>query len=649
VARSRNRKAAFSKDAGRRHAGKPTSQEPLAAPALEIDSKRERYFAISVIAILLAFGAYKSIALYGAYPVPNPDFPAFVQVGKQLLKFKVPTDFKRLPMVGILQVLLSHLMLGDQPVLTAGWVLNGIFSALSVVLLWRVGKRIIGDSAIWLAVLAMLNPWVLRSQVNPIAETSMIFFTLATFFFMFKDSSLAYLFACCASMVRYECAVLIPIAFIMDMIKRKGLRQRLWAVLWAVLASVPMGLWMLGTKMAWKQPGARRAYIGDFTSSSHLGMEYVETLWNATFRATLQLPAAAKAMFIRASSAEAASIADSMNTLFTVVKVITAIAIIIAVVWSLYRRQWNFVALLLFFGIYVGIHAARKATHQRYCVPVIWLAFLLCTYGLQMAWRSINIKNWIPKLVVIFLQVALFVGATVWLIMLVPYMQRLAPVCVKGAYLPYVAAGALILTVIVRLCLFKLKFLGRDLALTAVVCLMVVSSHFTTARVIDNGSYYIEFKHMLDWYKATAKPGERLATRWTHVLKLMTKKDARNIVPLTRLKSDTFAGFIQNCYEKNISYVACNSRGSPKTKVGLAAVRAKLVNPRSVGPFEFIKRIQMSRDIWINIFRLHQPPESKKNRSAEIEGTGARRHKLADLIPRVPTSRWRAGISFNYL
>jgi len=588
----------------------------LAAPALEIDGKRQKYFAIFAITILLAFGAYKSIALYGAYPVPNPDFPGFVQVARRLLKFRLPSDFKRLPMVGIMQVLLSRLMPGDQPVLTAGWVINAVFSALSVVLLWRVGKRIIGDSAIWVAVLAMLNPWVLRSQVNPIAETSMIFFTLATFFFMFKDLSWAYLFACCASMVRYECAVLIPIAFVMDMIKRKGTRQRLRAVLWTALASVPMGLWMLGTKMAWKQPGARRAYIGDFTGKSHLGMKYVETLWDATFKVALQLPAAAKAMFVRTTSAEAASVADSMNTLFTVAKIITAVAVIVAIVWGIYRRKWNVVALLLFFGIYIAIHAARKATHQRYCVPVIWPAILLCVYGLQAAWRSINIKNWIPKLAVIFLQVVCFAGATVWLIMLIPFMQKLAPVCEKGKYLPYAAGAALILTVIVRACLFRLKFLARDLVLTALVCLMVTGFHFTTARVIDNGSYYIEFKHMLGWYKANAEPGERLATRWTHVLKLMTKKHSRNIMELTRLKSDTFAGFIQNCYEKNITYVACNSRGSPKTKRGLEAVREKLVHPRSVGPFELVQRIEISRDIWINIFRLHRPQESQNNISA---------------------------------
>jgi hypothetical protein len=595
---------------------KQAAQKPISPMLPEIDTKREKYFAIFVMLILLVFAIYKSIALFGAYPVPNPDFPGFVRIGQRLLRFNIPYDYKRLPMVGILQVLLSHLIGGDQPILTAGWVLNGIFSALSVVLFWRVGKRIIGDSAIWLGVLAMLNPWILRSQVNPIAETSMIFFTLMTFFFMFKDSSWMYLFACFASMVRYECAALIPIAFLMDMIKRQGLRQRLWAFLWAGIASVPMGLWMFGTKLAWQKPGAKRAYIGHFTGSSHLGMAYVETLWDATFKVVLQLPAAAKAMFTGTiSPSEAASIMTSANTLFTTAKVITAIAIIVAVVWGIYRRQWNFLAMLLFFGIYVGIHAARKKTHQRYCVPVIWTAILLCGYGLQCAWRTINIKNWVPKLAIIFLQAALFVGATVWLIMLIPYMQRLAPFCAKGAYLPYVAGGALILVVILRLCLFKLKFLGRDLALTAIVCLMIVSSHFTTARVIDNGSYYIEFKHMLDWYKANAKPGERLATRWTDVLKLMTKKNAANIVPLSGFRSDTFAGFIEKFYEKNITYVACNSRGSPKTKVGMGPIREKLVHPRSVGPLKFVKRIEVSKKMWINIFRLQPAPKEQNNAS----------------------------------
>jgi len=197
----------------------------------------------------------------------------------------------------------------------------------------------------------------------------------------------------------------------------------------------------------------------------------------------------------------------------------------------------------------------------------------------------------------------------VWLIMLIPFMQKLAPFCEKGKYLPYAAAAALILIVVVRACLFKLKFLTRDLALTAVVCVLVAGMHFTTAGVIDNGTYYIEFRHMLDWYNANAGPQEKLATRWTHVLRLMTKKNAHNIIELTTLASDTFEGFIQNCYDNDITFVACNSRGSSKTKKGLGEIRKQLSRPNHIGPFEFVRRIEISKNIWINIFRLHRPAD----------------------------------------
>jgi len=45
------------------------SPKKLVAPTvLEIDGTKEKYFAVFVLIILLAFGTYKSIALFGAYP-----------------------------------------------------------------------------------------------------------------------------------------------------------------------------------------------------------------------------------------------------------------------------------------------------------------------------------------------------------------------------------------------------------------------------------------------------------------------------------------------------------------------------------------------------------------------------------------------------
>ena len=246
----KRRKSTARASADRKRSQPPARQKTLSLPDTTLDTIREKRFEIVVLVVILAFGVYKSIALWGAYPIPNPDFPGFISVGKHLLTFQVPEKFKRAPAVGIFQVLLTYL-LGPNNELNAGWLLNAILAPLNIILIWRIGKRFIGNAAIFLAIVAMLNPWVLRSQVNPIAETTMIFFILITFLFIFKHSNWAYVFASIAAIVRYECTALILIAFLMDMVTRKTNKQRLLAFCWAALASVPFLLWMLGTYLTW--------------------------------------------------------------------------------------------------------------------------------------------------------------------------------------------------------------------------------------------------------------------------------------------------------------------------------------------------------------------------------------------------------------
>ena len=120
-------------------------------------AKRQQYFEIFLIAAFLAFGIYQSVLFFGHQVVPISDFPDIVRIGHELLSFKVPTRFKQAPVVGILQALLSYLVGGQHPDLTAGWLLNAILHPLNLVLLWLVGKRIVGKSAIWFAIIAILN------------------------------------------------------------------------------------------------------------------------------------------------------------------------------------------------------------------------------------------------------------------------------------------------------------------------------------------------------------------------------------------------------------------------------------------------------------------------------------------------------------
>ena len=146
--------------------------------SLDNDIAKERYIHIAAIALLLLFGAYLSWLYFGHQVVPNPDFPGFVRVAESLLAFEVPGNFKRAPVLGLLMVPLGKLMPGLHPVLTAGWLLNAVFYIFNGLLFYLIAKRFIGKSAVWPALLIMVNPWSVAMLVQPLVETTLVFFFL---------------------------------------------------------------------------------------------------------------------------------------------------------------------------------------------------------------------------------------------------------------------------------------------------------------------------------------------------------------------------------------------------------------------------------------------------------------------------------------
>ena len=141
---------------------------------------QQKYFDIICIVVLLALGSYHSLLYFGHQAVPNSDWPCFVETGKAVLALKAPVDYKRAPVLGIMQIAISKLMPGPYPELAAGWLLNAILHPLNLVLLWLIAKRIIGKAAVWFALIAGINPYVIDMLRHPIAETTLLFFILFT-------------------------------------------------------------------------------------------------------------------------------------------------------------------------------------------------------------------------------------------------------------------------------------------------------------------------------------------------------------------------------------------------------------------------------------------------------------------------------------
>jgi len=601
----------------------PKSKPVDSVTNIEADelAKRERHFELFVIAALLAFGIYQSVLYFGHKVVPISDFPDIVKVGHDLLSFRLPARFKQAPVVGLLQASLSYLVGGQHPDLTAGWLLNAILHPLNLVLFYLVGKQIVGRAAIWFALVAILNHWVLYMLTEPIMETTLLFFLLLTFYLIFKRSNWCYVFASIATMVRYEGAALILAAFVMDMIRRKDKRERIRAFLCSALALVPLALWMLGTVLTWERGTSHyfnvlftkkytEAFSGSVEGRTGIGL-HMRLLWTVGFRPLFALTAAAKASFVRLTAGEI----ESIKTFFSISQIIAIVSFAFGAIYGLCRRQWKILALLLFFVPYFLLHALYPYPLQRFHTTIFWIALLLSLLGLQSAWRLVDRDGKLPKPVVLILQALVVLILIIWFVSLVPYLPKMAPVSPKSASLPWVAMVVVGLIFAGRIYIYRARYVVRELSILALMCLIIVSNQFMVVRLLGDGQQDKEFKQLADWYIDNAEPGEKLGVYMAGVVKMFAPRYTDHVVRLPQAESPS--EFVKACYKEGITYVVWATREGLSDqhtgykRFGLHKNIADLRTPKDVGPYQFVAQVGSKRG-YVNIFRFRRPVEVKR-------------------------------------
>jgi len=577
----------------------------------EQTARQEKYFMFFSAGVLLLFGIYHSVLYFGHTVVPNPDFAAFIQTGRSILSFELPTSFKRVPLLGILQACTGYFVGGDHSDLTAGWLLNSILHPLNLLLFWLVCRQLIGKSAIWIALILIINPQVLYLLTEPIAETTLLFFVLLTFYFIFKRSSWSYLFASLTSMVRYEGAVLIFAAFVIDMIYRRSNRERLFAFLYSSLASIPLALWIVGTCVFWKGQGAGHylsvfggSYEGAFSGSmeNRVGFApHAVALWRVGFQF----------LFLPSSGANRSFV----NMLWGTNKIFIAVAFLCGSIYGLSKRNWNILALLLFIVPYFVAHSRWPWPLQRYYSPISWMVLLVCWYGLQGIWKLINGKGRVPKWLIMILQSVLLAMCLIWLVALFPDFRKLASGNNKSSSLPYVAMAISGGIVAFRIYVYKGRYFLREILIMSLVCLIIISNQFAVVRVVGDGQKEKEFKLLADWYIKNAKAGEKLGVYMAPVVRLYAQKYVDDIVSFPKAKSPE--DFVKACYEQDITYVVWATReGLSRQHQGyllnnLDKNIAFLSKSGNIGPYEFMGQVG-SRRGYVNIFRLRKPTSVMK-------------------------------------
>ncbi|MDD5011008.1 MAG: hypothetical protein PHQ00_02680, partial [Phycisphaerae bacterium] len=523
----------------------------------------------------------------------------------QLLSFQLPTDYKRVPLVGILQVLLGRIVGGTHPDLTGGWLLNSIVHSLTIVMLWLAGRKIIGRAAIWFAIIAIINPFGLQLLTEAIAETPMLFFIWLSFYLIFIRSKWAYLAASLATMVRYECAALIAGAFVLDMIEGQNKKERWLAFGLSVLASIPLVIWLIGTVIHSHNLGATHylnIFKKDYTSHFVEGVQnrtgivrHLNILWQVGFYPLLTpSPQAGK------------SLADAI---FTINKVIVVASFLFGSIYGLYKKQWKILVLLIFLLPYFWVHSKYPYPIHRYHATIFAVVMLICIYGLCAFWNLF--KDKLPAPAVVFAQTLLILTALIWFLILAGHLPKLAPMSRASVSLPYVAILVVFAAFIAERFIYKVK--PRDFVVLAAMILMIVSNQFLVAAVVGNGERDIEFKYLVEWYRSNAKPDEKLVTTVPIILQIMAPDFKDNFIHTNTFDANNPTDFAKECYERNITYVAWDSREGliPHDyyyKSWKMANIAPLIAGRDIGPYQFITQIRVNQRRYINLYRLRYPP-----------------------------------------
>ena len=558
---------------------------------------REKTVHAFILIILFLFGIYLSILYYGYHEVPNPDFTSFFETGRQLLSLHLPDSYKRAPILGILQVLLSSIIDSRYPDLTAGWVLNSCLLPLNLILFWLVGRKIIGRTALWISLISIINPWTVEMAMQPIAETLLLFCILLTFYAIFNRSRWAYLFASVTTMVRYEGALLILIVFALDMLEQK--KEDNWSkpFLYAVLSSVPFGLWILVTLLNWQTQG-NTYYLKEMGATSEgkiLWFEYIKLIWQMGVRHLFE------------TNVFASEILSHMASRF--IKVMTLLSFIFGVGYGLFKRNWKILALIIFLVGYLFIHAVHAVLLYRYCVPVYWIVLLICAYGIINGWEWINRVKIITEKAIWVLQVLSLILITVWLFLLVLHIPKIAFISPQSISVPYVFACTATFMFFAQTLQYGNKLLLKNITITLLIILIGFSNQFQLVKTVNDGKEDLEFKLLSEWYTENAKSGETMLSTMSNVIKIFAPGSKDVFKHISTIPAKDPDAFIEACYSKGIDYVVWDSRlcSKPDSRYGtLWKVEniETLKKPHNSGPFIFVKQIQVGKNRVVNIFQL---------------------------------------------
>jgi hypothetical protein len=237
---------------------------------------------------------------------------------------------------------------------------------------------------------------------------------------------------------------------------------------------------------------------------------------------------------------------------------------------------------------------------------------LICIYGLQNFWKLLNDRFKLPKGVVVMVQVVVIIIAIIWTLDLSGFLSRLTQMSQASVSLPYVAIFVSIISFAAMLFVYKENVM-KSIVILVLMILIIISNQFAVAGIVGNGGRDIEFKYLADWYVQNAKKGEKLVSTMANLLMVLLPEYKDNFVEIDAFTdANSPEDFIRKCYEKNVTYIAWDSRiglavGDSYYKIWKMQNIAMLAAGRDIGPYQIVGRLITNQRRYIYVYRLRKP------------------------------------------
>jgi hypothetical protein len=535
--------------------GKSTKAlKPTPLDSIEPDYNK-RLAEYITIGFLVALGLIYSLHFLGHFVFPNPDFAAFLQVGRKWLHFQIPGSMKRAPLFSIITALAGIFFPTPDRNLFGTELYNAIMLPAVMVLIYLIGRKFLSKASAWVALLACISPWMVRMSSQPLAELTLIALFAATCLSIRSHIKLAYLFAMLGSIARWDMAGLIPAVALVDLI-----RNRKWprTIILTALASIPFGLCMIITMSQLRGQSDGAHYIQVLAKDRTFELAADLRFYSSSICSFLN------ALLLESSPSGQARSQEELNSAISIVtSLLLAIAFLGGSMAAVIKKRWEIIVMLLAGIPYVMVHAIYPYRLSRFCVPTAWAWLITSAYGTITFWQWFVVRQK-PKFVIPVLQLiaaVIFIFWAVKILATLDYVQR--------RYCPVIERLALISSLVTVVGFLGLQLIRRRkpsmkwLIIPAFLVLSVVSNAATTGLLMGNGQSNANFKRLGLWFLENAKEDDRMITTmpvWLTIYTDLPIERFEHTGNITPLEAKDFPAFIQECRAKKVTLIAWDSR-----------------------------------------------------------------------------------------